>query len=188
GTELNTESSDELNTALQVAIDRAANLNTFMRRYAEVVRVPVPVKQATKLGPVVERAARLIEPECHQRGILVVLDVDMDVPAQMVDVAQFEQVLTNVLRNAIEAVDQDGSIRLALVYDDGRVVFAVEDSGLGLSDEAQGKLFSPFFSTKPNGQGVGLMLVHEILTLHGLEFGIDSPEDGPTRFWIRFCE
>ncbi|MCP4902856.1 MAG: PAS domain-containing protein, partial [bacterium] len=47
GTELNTESSDELNTALQVAIDRAANLNTFMRRYAEVVRVPVPVKQAT---------------------------------------------------------------------------------------------------------------------------------------------
>ena len=62
----------------------------------------------------------------------------------------------------------------------------VEDSGPGLSAEARANLFTPFYSSKETGQGVGLTLSREILTRHGFDFGLESPKDGPTRFWIAF--
>ncbi len=60
----------------------------------------------------------------------------------------------------------------------------VEDSGRGLSADAQANLFTPYFSTKPNGQGIGLTLVQEILVAHGCDFTLESEPGGPTRFTI----
>lgn len=62
----------------------------------------------------------------------------------------------------------------------------IDDSGPGFTPEVQANLFTPFFSTKPHGQGIGLTLVHEILTLHGFTYALERAPDGPTRFTIVF--
>ena len=67
---------------------------------------------------------------------------------------------------------------------DGRPFLAVQDSGTGLDPEVRAHLFTPFFSTKESGQGIGLTLVQEILTRHGFAFALDGPDDGPTTFTI----
>lgn len=95
-----------------------------------------------------------------------------------------EQALVNLVRNAVEAVAGEGWIRLRLAAPAGRVQIAVEDSGPGLSQEAREHLFVPFFSTRREGQGIGLTLVREIVSRHGFDILVDSPAGGPIRFII----
>jgi signal transduction histidine kinase len=62
----------------------------------------------------------------------------------------------------------------------------IEDNGAGIPEEVERKLFTPFFSTKPNGQGIGLIFIREVLTLHDLDFSLRTDADGLTRFRIQF--
>ena len=75
---------------------------------------------------------------------------------------------------------------IALLATGGRASVVVEDSGRGIPPEAAAQLFTPFFSTKQSGQGLGLTLVQEILRQHGCLFSLDGPPGGPTRFTIVF--
>ena len=95
-----------------------------------------------------------------------------------------EQALLNVLKNAIEAIDGEGTITVRLTTDAGRPTLLIEDTGPGMSPEVQSNLFTPFFSTKPHGQGIGLTLVQEILAGHGFEFALERTGQGATRFTI----
>ena len=100
------------------------------------------------------------------------------------DRAQMEQALVNVCKNALEAIGQDGTITVRLGRKDGRPFLVVEDTGPGLSPEARANLFTPFFSTKDNGQGIGLTLVQEVLSQHRFDFALESRPGGPTQFTI----
>jgi signal transduction histidine kinase len=96
---------------------------------------------------------------------------------------QMDQVLINVIRNAAEAIDRNGRIEIAARNGDGRIELSVADSGIGIDEETRAHLFTPFFTTKRQGQGLGLMLVREILTQHGFGYSLES--DGElTRFRI----
>ena len=121
-----------------------------------------------------------MRPELDQRRIVVRSNVDGNVSAD-IDRYQFEQVIVNILRNAMEAIDRDGVIDIALR--DG--VLTIADSGPGISDEAQGDLFTPFFSTKRDGRGLGLALVQEILTNHNAAFWLQNRSGGGAEFGIR---
>jgi nitrogen fixation/metabolism regulation signal transduction histidine kinase len=183
GDQLRAQDQDDFSSALEVAIERAGNLNLFMQRYAEVVRVPAPVRQPTDLVKLLQRITRLMEPECRQHRVDLELRIDGKPAPVAVDTAQIEQVLVNVVRNSLEAIGEQGTITIHLDSDPGTKV-VVEDDGCGLSPEAQAKLLTPFFSSKPQGQGVGLTLVREILTQHGIDFALESQPGGPTRFTI----
>ena len=97
-----------------------------------------------------------------------------------------EQVLVNVLRNAIDAVGRDGTVTVRTSAAARRPLLVVEDTGPGIPAEVQAALFTPFFSTKENGRGIGLTLAQEILTQHGFGFSLESQPGEPTRFTIRF--
>jgi nitrogen fixation/metabolism regulation signal transduction histidine kinase len=185
GDQLDPRDRDDFSSALEVAIERAGNLNLFMQRYAEVVRVPPPVRQATDLVALLQRITRLMEPECRQHDVRLELKAAAQPQPVSADTAQIEQVLVNVVRNSLEAIAEQGAITIRL---DGETepIIRVEDDGCGLSPEVQANLFTPFFSSKPHGQGVGLTLVREILTQHGLDFALESQPGGPTRFTIWF--
>jgi two-component system nitrogen regulation sensor histidine kinase NtrY len=184
GQQLRSDDRADFSTALGVAIDRMSHLNAFMQRYAEVARVPSPTKRDVDAVAMLRRIIRLMEPECRERTIEVNLVEEAPIGRVPMDEAQMEQVFVNVLRNALEAIDCEGVINVRVGRRGGRTMIAVEDSGPGLGPEAQANLFTPFFSTKPHGQGVGLTLVREILTLHGFDFSLESPPDGPTRFLV----
>jgi two-component system nitrogen regulation sensor histidine kinase NtrY len=97
-----------------------------------------------------------------------------------------EQALVNIFKNALEAMDGGGKLTIRTGSRDGREYLGIEDTGCGMSAEVQANLFVPFFSTKANGQGIGLTLVQEILTHHHFDFALESKPDGPTRFTIFF--
>ena len=107
---------------------------------------------------------------------------------------QIEQVLVNVLKNAVESIGEDGRIALSLGFenghnggwDRGRPYLSIEDSGPGIPGDVQPLLFTPFFSTKRNGRGLGLTLVQEILSAHGFEFSLGPGEGGGAEFRVGF--
>ena len=97
-----------------------------------------------------------------------------------------EQVLVNVFKNALEAMPEGGKLTIQTGIHNERKYASIEDTGCGMSAEVQANLFVPFFSTKANGQGIGLTLVQEILTHHHFDFALESKSNGPTRFTIFF--
>jgi signal transduction histidine kinase len=180
------EDRADFETALSVANTRLRHLDAFVRAYADVVRLPPPHRTPCDLGRLVQGVALLFGPECEERGIALAVDAQGFREPVSLDEHQMEQVLVNVLRNAIEAVGRDGSVTIGTGTAAGRAVLVVEDSGPGIPAEVQAALFTPFFSTKANGRGIGLTLAREILTQHGFGFALESQAGGPTRFTIRF--
>ena len=101
-----------------------------------------------------------------------------------VDRGQIEQALLNILKNSVEAIDGEGTVTVRLTASGSRTTLTIDDTGPGITAEAQSNLFTPFFSTKPHGQGIGLTLVQEILTAHGFDYGIERTPHGTTRFTV----
>jgi two-component system, NtrC family, nitrogen regulation sensor histidine kinase NtrY len=178
---------DDFATALTVARDRAQHLNGFMRRFADVVRLPSPELRPCDLRRLLEDLASLFAVEFRRRRVCLEWDVDPAMPPVSVDKNQMEQVFINILKNSLEAIEEEGRITIRLAENGPGPFVAIEDSGPGIPDEIRQQLFTPFFSTKPDGQGIGLTLIQEILLHHGFRFSLESPESGPTRFtiWMR---
>jgi len=102
------------------------------------------------------------------------------------DKNQMEQVFVNICKNALEAIGENGAITVRMGKKGGRSFVIIEDTGGGLTPEVRAHLFTPFFSTKENGQGIGLTMIQEILSQHKFEFFLDSQPGEPTRFAIYF--
>jgi signal transduction histidine kinase len=172
--------------ALAVVIDRTSQLDDFMRRFADVYRLPAPRRQRHDLRRIVEGVAGLVRVQCEQRRIEWRMRLPGGPVPVHVDRPQLEQALLNVAKNAIEALGHDGCVTVRLRPEGGRHVLEIEDTGPGLSEAARANLFTPFFSTKEQGQGLGLTLVQEVLSNHGIAFSLDGPPGGPTTFamWI----
>ena len=179
------ESRTDLEGALHVVMNRTTQLAAFMKAFADVVRLPEPQLAPCDLHGLLDHLRRLMAAEAERRRIALVMDL-APVPEVALDRTLMEQALVNVLKNAIEAVGHDGQVTLRAGMASGQPFLQIEDSGPGLAPEVRAHLFTPFFSTKESGQGIGLTLVQEILTRHGFAFTLDGPEGGPTRFTIWF--
>lgn len=169
----------DFTSAVTVASSRMDALNRFMRELAEVVRIPAPRRERVSVATTVRAIAALMRPELDARRIELVLDLD-DRLVIDADRAQLEQVILNVLRNAADAVEGEG--RIAVTCDDGGLT--VRDSGPGIADEIRDDLFTPFFSTRKDGRGLGLTIVQEILTNHGFAYALENQPGGGAQFRI----
>jgi signal transduction histidine kinase len=129
---------------------------------------------------IVERVAGLLRPELESRNIAVSLELED--ATYDVDENQIEQVVLNIFRNAIDAVGRDGVIQATLR--NGQLTIA--DSGPGISEAIRSELFTPFFTTKRDGRGLGLTIVQEILANHALPFALANREGGGAEFRITF--
>ena len=169
-----------LRHAMQVAFDRNNNLNIFMWNFAEVVRLPEPFKKNIDLHKLIRSVAMLMEIKAAEKEVRFVYSL-ADTPFMIAaDEQQFEQVLINILKNAIEAIDNNGTV--SFNTSTALRQLTVTDSGKCIPGNIDGQLFSPFFSTKKEGQGIGLTLVKEILLNHGCEFSLQTIQPGETRF------
>ncbi len=194
GDQLEEEDRDDFLQATTVAITRLENLSAFMNGFAEVVRLPPPDLRATDLRQLLDEILLLLRPDLDRRRIRVEWKESKSLPPIDLDRNQIEQVLVNVLKNAVESIGEDGSIVLRLGFegakngdwDRGRPYLSIEDSGPGIPADIQPLLFTPFFSTKRNGRGLGLTLVQEILSAHGFEFSLGPGEGGGAEFRVGF--
>lgn len=170
--------------ALRVAIGRTAQLGQFMRSLAEVVKIPPPRLSPIDVNALAADAVTLVRPDAAGHGIEIHLATDPALAPIAMDRSQIEQVLVNILRNAIEAIAGPGRIDVSTSAQ-GRGSLVVENSGPRIPEAVKQRLFTPFFTTKPNGQGLGLTLVQEVLINHRFRFALESDPE-PTRFTIRF--
>jgi C4-dicarboxylate-specific signal transduction histidine kinase len=170
---------------IEVAVTRLDHLNAFMRGFADVVRIPPPELRLCVLKDLVDDILVLMGPQLVARRIEVRWIEAANAGPTLLDRNQIEQVLVNVVKNAMEAIGVDGRITMALRSERGRLVLEMSDSGPGLPDVMRGRLVTPFFSTKKDGRGLGLTVVREILVQHRFEFDLDNAEEGGARFRLR---
>lgn len=184
--QLHGEDRADFETAVQVVIDRTDHLNAFMRNFADVFRLPAPQLQPYDLRQLLEEALVLFRADFARRRITVEMDVRERIGLIRLDRNQMEQVFLNLLKNAAEAIGENGCITLRIGLQSGRPCIIIEDTGAGIPPAVRANLFTPFFSTKENGQGIGLTLVQEILDQHEFEFALESAPGTPTQFTIWF--
>ena len=211
----NRTAQDNLVNALQVCTDRCMSMSNFITRFADVVKIPQPVLQPTDLNQVIENDKLLLENMCSSQNVKIAFNLDNRKFGVMLDVPMFEQVLINIVKNSVEGIREKSYAGVASknseststnanasasasssVSDAGTVVIMtdvslnlleISDNGAGISKDTEQKLFTPFYSTKPNGQGIGLMTISEILTRHNFDFSLRTYPDGITRFRINMC-
>ena len=168
---------------LPAVIGRAENMAGFMRNFARVVRLPPPDRRSVDLNELLRRTGRLLEPVLAEAAIELVYRLHPRPLHTHADAAQLEQVIVNALTNARESIGSNGIIRLESRANP--TTFVIADNGPGIDAATQAQLFTPFFSTKMNGQGVGLTLTRDILEAHGAQYTLRT-EGGWTRLVVRF--
>lgn len=120
-----------------------------------------------ELPLVAEHVCELLRPEAKARGIDVTLQTADGLPRVTGDAGQLTQALLNLVINALQAIDQQGRIDVRLSQAGDALVLQVQDTGPGLAPERLGTIFEPYYTTKPEGSGLGLWIVQQIITAHG---------------------
>ena len=160
------------------------------KRAYEKVKIPEPTVAQVQLNELVSMCKRFMEGMCNDRNIILRLECDPEVGQVRLDASLFEQVLVNIIKNAAESIESAGEAAgkqgEITVRTTAPALIEIVDNGPGISKETEAKLFSPFFSTKPNGQGIGLVFIREVLSRHGCAFSLRTYNDGLTRFRILF--
>ena len=124
--------------------------------------------------------------ELADRGIKVEAETPDDLPAVMADKNQLKQVFFNIVKNAMEAMQPGGRLRVKSRADDDHVYLLFGDTGSGIKPEDLVRLFEPYHTTKPGGTGLGLMIVRRIMRAHGGQVGIESKEGVGTVVTLQF--
>lgn len=177
------EGMEDICDVMRVCTERCFSMSRFITRFADVIKIPEPHLITMNLNDIAFTCKRFMEGACNDRHIGLRFECDEDLNDVKLDPALFEQVLVNIIKNAAESIGQDGEI---LIHTMVPAVIEITDNGPGITKETEAKLFSPFFSTKPNGQGIGLIFIREVLTRHGCSFSLRTYADGLTRFRILF--
>ena len=164
--------------------ERLTALSTFVTRFADVVKIPQPQLQLCDLSEEVEACRPFLENLCTQAHVQIDFCLTDDAIPVRLDSVLFQQVLINIVKNAVESIGKrDG--RVTITTTPSKLV--VTDNGHGIPSSVAKHLFTPFFSTKPQGQGLGLLLIRDILTSHHCTFSLlTDPDDHLTRFTIQF--
>jgi signal transduction histidine kinase len=169
--------------ALDASRERTQKMAEFVTRFASVVKVPEPQLTLCDLSEEVETCHSFLEGLCQTHQIQLTLELTDEATPVHLDTTLFQQVLVNIVKNAIESIEDKGFVKI----ETQPKTLIITDNGRGISPEVAPHLFTPFYSTKPQGQGLGLLLIRDILTKHGCTFTLlTSPEDGLTRFTILF--
>ncbi|MCO7226034.1 PAS domain-containing sensor histidine kinase [Pleionea sp. CnH1-48] len=169
------EDRDDFTDALGIAIERTQSLNQFMQRYASLVKIPTPELASFKLGEVLSNMSLLFQSQLEAGDIKLQLTL-IDDDRVLGDQNLLEQVVVNIFKNAMEAIDHDGLIRVEIQPLGEQLQLKVIDSGEGIAEAMEGRLFTPFTTTKQKGQGIGLIFVREVLEAHGYTYSLVNNE------------
>lgn len=179
----------ELRGALDAIGRRAASLVDFVTSYRSLANVPQPQAEHIALAPLFERLEALLAPVWQARGGQLLLRCEPASVMLLADPGQLEQALINLVHNALEATEVRDSPQaqvLARIGRGGRLQIEVSDNGPGVPPELLAHIFTPFFTTKKGGRGLGLALVRQLLHGNGASVRHVRPVGGGARFVISF--
>ncbi len=172
--------------SIQVCQDEVRRLDGIVSNFLEAIRPRPPDLAETDLTVVLGEVLAFQQHELSDRGIAVEAETPSDLPHIMADRDQLKQVFFNLIKNAAEAMTPGGRLRIGARADDDSVFVVFGDSGSGIKQEDLMRLFQPYYTTKPGGHGLGLMIVQRIMREHGGQVGIESKEGVGTVVTLQF--
>ena len=172
--------------SIRICEEEVRRLDGIIANFLEAIRPQAPDLGETHLADVLGEVLSFQQRELADRGIRIEAETRADLPAVMADRNQVKQVFFNVIKNAVEAMQPGGRLRIKARTDDDNVYLAFGDSGSGIKQENMVRLFQPYHTTKPGGHGLGLMVVQRIMREHGGQIGIESKEGVGTVVTLQF--
>lgn len=180
------EEAEKLAESLQVCQGEVQRLDGIITHFLEAVRPQKPELNELDLVELVEEVLRVQEAELSDREIDVNVEVSDKLPAILGDRGQVKQVFFNLIKNAMEAMQPGGRLRILARRDDEFVYLQFVDTGSGISEEDLSKVFQAYYTTKKEGHGLGMMIVQRILREHGGHINIESRKDAGTAITLQF--
>lgn len=186
--ELKEEGADDLREGLATIENRSKGLIKFIDAYREYTSLPKPKFATVRLKELVEHVASLMRTELKKTRVEFRYSCSSEYLTIQADIELVEQVIINLLKNAIEALAETDHPRLELVgrYDETSVLIEVIDNGPGIIREALEHIFVPFYTTKRTGSGIGLSLSRQIMQMHNGSLNVESEPEVRTVFTLRF--
>ena len=183
------EARSDIREAATTIKKRSKGLLHFIDAYRDLTKIPKPNFEIFRASELLQRAAGLFKNQLDESGIGLSIKVEPTSLELTADPQLIEQVLINLILNAVEALEgrSDGQIEVGSRLDEqGRVLISVTDNGPGIQDEVKEKIFTPFFTTKRGGSGIGLSLSRQIMRLHKGSIAFRSTPGETTTFTLRF--
>ncbi|HEU5080909.1 MAG TPA: ATP-binding protein [Opitutaceae bacterium] len=178
--------AENLAESVRVCRDEVLRLDGIISNFLDAIRPRPPDLAEVNLTDVLAEVLRFQHGELEDRGILVDADITEYLPVVMADRNQVKQVLFNLIKNAMEAMQPGGKLRIKTRVDDDFVSLIFADTGSGIKQEDLVRLFQPYHTTKPGGHGLGLMIVQRIMREHGGQVGVESAEGVGTVVTLQF--
>ena len=171
--------------SLVIAKQRNEELADFMKNFADVIRLPPPHFSQADIKDLIQQTVRVMQPLAKDANVEITSAASSESIVINCDAGQIQQVMINAIKNSLESIVSNGHIHITAKATAPNIV--ITDDGPGISPDIKNKLFSPFFSTKQSGQGIGLIVSRDILLSHGATFRLYTEEaKGKTHFEISF--
>ena len=186
--ELKAEGADDLRDGLETIENRSKGLIKFIDAYREYTSLPQPKLKTVGVKALIEKVAQLLKQELKKTSIRFSVVCESEYLTVQADEEMIEQVLINLIKNAIEANDQaeNATIEVKGTYTENAVIISITDNGPGIIPEAIDRIFVPFFTTKKTGSGIGLALSRQIMQMHNGSLTVSSEPYVKTTFTLRF--
>ena len=176
----------QLVESLQVCQGEVQRLDGIITHFLEAVRPQKPDLNELDLVELVEEVLQVLEAELGDRHININVAVSDKLPSILGDRGQIKQVFFNLIKNAMEAMHLGGSLRVIARRDDEYIYLQFVDTGSGISEEDLSKVFQAYYTTKKEGNGLGMMIVERIMREHGGHINIESRKDKGTAITLQF--
>ncbi len=183
--ELDGKARAELQESIDVARAEITRLDSIVTQFLRAIRPTRPEFHPENVNVIVDEAVRFLAPEIKDRDIVVEQELRSDLPLLQLDRDQMKQAFYNVIKNSFEAIKRRGVLRIRTDMDGTHVIISFTDTGGGMSAGDLGRVFEPYFTTKPAGTGLGLLIVRRIVREHGGELSIASSEGKGLTLTIR---
>jgi two-component system, sporulation sensor kinase E len=174
--ELKHNAKTELQQSIDVARSEVRRLDSIVTQFLRAIRPSQPRLHPENVNVIVEEAVRFFMPEIQDRDMVVEQELRADLPLLQLDREQMKQAFYNVIKNSLEAMKRHGTLHIRTDLDDKHVIVSFTDTGSGMSAENLSRVFEPYFTTKPSGSGLGLLIVRRIVREHGGELSIESTQ------------
>ncbi len=180
------ESFNEAREVLTVALQEVSRLDLILNQFLHAIRPTRLELKPISLKDIIKDTIEVMHHEIEDRGILIEGAWEADVAPILGDKTQLQQVVYNIIRNAIQAMSKGGMLHIALSEENDQTIIKFSDTGTGIAADNLSNIFNPYFTTKADGFGLGLMIVERIVRQHGGELGVESEPNHGTIVTIKF--
>lgn len=176
-------SSDDFNTLVEILRSESKRVNGIIEQFLYFARPAKPNVTEFEVAGLLNAVGKIAEIQTAEKGIAFSLET-REGSTMTADYQQLKQVFINLIRNAVEATDAGGEIKIAHRQEGGKNIFEISDTGCGISDANLDKIFDIYFTTKSGGTGMGLSIVRQIIIQHGGTISAESKLKHGTKFTI----